>query len=245
MQSKTSFFNGTLFRKNLTRFWPLWGLASFLAALFPLALLVKVLRDEYTYYSSSAAEFTRTYYSVVGDAGPVLFLIYGALCALAVWSYLYSPRSVGLLHTLPIRREGLFLTSFLSGLAMVLLPCAAAGVLSVLTSLAAGAFDPVGLGVTVLAVLGQAFFFFASATFVCFITGNAFAMAPVYFLLHFLAVILDWLVSAFARGFIFGFDDYSTGAVEWLSPAVYLQNHLGFAPTMKRWSGSRPTASGT
>ena len=228
MQSKTSFFNGTLFRKNLARFWPLWGLASFLAALFPLALLVQVLRDEYTYYSSSAAEFTRTYYSVVGDAGPVLFLIYGALCALAVWSCLYSPRSVGLLHALPIRREGLFLTNFLSGLAMVLLPCAAAGVLSVLTSLAAGAFDPVGLGVTVLAVLGQAFFFFASATFVCFITGNAFAMAPVYFLLHFLAVILDWLVSAFARGFIFGFDDYSTGAVEWLSPAVYLQNHLGF-----------------
>ena len=230
MQSKTSFFNGTLFRKNLTRFWPLWGLASFLAALFPLALLVKVLRDG-TYLAlpgdPAAPELTRIYYSVVGDAGPVLFLIYGALCALAVWSYLYSPRSVGLLHTLPIRREGLFLTSFLSGLAMVLLPCAVAGVLSVLTSLAAGAFDPVGLGVTVLAVLGQAFFFFASATFVCFITGNAFAMAPVYFLLHFLAVILDWLVSAFARGFIFGFDDYSTGAVEWLSPAVYLQNHLG------------------
>ena len=231
MQSKTSFFNGTLFRKNLTRFWPLWGLASFLAALFPLALLVKVLRDG-TYLAlpgdPAAPELTRIYYSVVGDAGPVLFLIYGALCALTVWSYLYSPRSVGLLHTLPIRREGLFLTSFLSGLAMVLLPCAVAGVLSVLTSLAAGAFDPVGLGVTVLAVLGQAFFFFASATFVCFITGNAFAMAPVYFLLHFLAVILDWLVSAFARGFIFGFDDYSTGAVEWLSPAVYLQNHLGF-----------------
>ena len=232
MQSKTSFFNGTLFRKNLTRFWPLWGLASFLAALFPLALLVKVLRDG-TYLAlpgdPAAPELTRIYYSVVGDAGPVLFLIYGALCALAVWSYLYSPRSVGLLHTLPIRREGLFLTSFLSGLAMVLLPCAVAGVFSVLTSLAAGAFDPVGLGVTVLAVLGEAFFFFASATFVCFITGNAFAMAPVYFLLHFLAVILDWLVSAFARGFIFGFDDYSTGAVEWLSPAVYLQNHLGFA----------------
>ena len=28
MQSKTSYFNATLFRKNLTRFWPLWGLAS-------------------------------------------------------------------------------------------------------------------------------------------------------------------------------------------------------------------------
>ena len=32
MQSKTSYFNATLFRKNLTRFWPLWGLASFIGA---------------------------------------------------------------------------------------------------------------------------------------------------------------------------------------------------------------------
>lgn len=36
MQSKTSYFNATLFRKNLTRFWPLWGLASFIGALFTL-----------------------------------------------------------------------------------------------------------------------------------------------------------------------------------------------------------------
>ena len=34
MQSRTSCFNGTLFRKNLSRFWPLWGLASFVGALF-------------------------------------------------------------------------------------------------------------------------------------------------------------------------------------------------------------------
>ena len=95
-------------------------------------------------------------------------------------------------------------------------------------SLAFGCFDAVGLLVTVLAVAGESFFYFASATFVAFITGNVFALPALYFLLHFLAVILDWLVSAFARGFIFGFDDYSTGAVEWLSPAVYLQNHLGF-----------------
>ena len=41
MQSKTSFskyFNATLFRRNLTRFWPAWGMASFAGSLFPLAL---------------------------------------------------------------------------------------------------------------------------------------------------------------------------------------------------------------
>ena len=36
MQSKTLFFNRTLFRKNLTRFWPLWGMATFGGSLFPL-----------------------------------------------------------------------------------------------------------------------------------------------------------------------------------------------------------------
>ena len=46
MQSRTSFFNITLFRKNLTRFWPLWGMASFAGALFPLALLLQLMRRE-------------------------------------------------------------------------------------------------------------------------------------------------------------------------------------------------------
>lgn len=130
------------------------------------------------------------------------------------------------MHTLPIRREGLFLTNFLSGLSMTLIPYAVTGVLCVVVSLCGGAFDAKGLAVTVLAVLGESFFYFSSATFVAFITGNAFAMPPLYALLHFLAVLLDWLISSFAQGFIFGFSTYYTGVVEWLSPTVYLVNNV-------------------
>ena len=36
MPSKSSFFNKTLFRKNLSRFWPLWGGLSLVGAMFPL-----------------------------------------------------------------------------------------------------------------------------------------------------------------------------------------------------------------
>ena len=96
---------------------------------------------------------------------------------------------VGLMHTLPIRREGLFLTNFLSGLSMTLIPYAVTGVLCVVVSLCGGAFDAKGLAVTVLAVLGESFFYFSSATFVAFITGNAFTMPPLYALLHFLSLI--------------------------------------------------------
>ena len=223
MQSKTSYFNAMLFRKNLTRFWPLWGLASFIGALFPLAVLLDMVHRGWNVLS--APDFTGMYYDAV-SAVPVINLVYAALCAMAVWSYLYNARSVGLMHTLPIRREGLFLTNFLSGLSMTLIPYAVTGVLCVVVSLCGGAFDAKGLAVTVLAVLGESFFYFSSATFVAFITGNAFAMPPLYALLHFLAVLLDWLISSFAQGFIFGFSTYYTGVVEWLSPTVYLVNNV-------------------
>ena len=173
MQSKTSYFNATLFRKNLTRFWPLWGLASFIGALFPLAVLLDMVHRGWNVLS--APDFTGMYYDAV-SAVPVINLVYAALCAMAVWSYLYNARSVGLMHTLPIRREGLFLTNFLSGLSMTLIPYAVTGVLCVVVSLCGGAFDAKGLAVTVLAVLGESFFYFSSATFVAFITGNAFTM---------------------------------------------------------------------
>ena len=234
MQSKTSFskyFNATLLRRNLTRFWPLWGMASFAGSLFPLALLVQFLRDEDFYLWNRPLDFTEMYYYVAAYAVPVVSLLYAILCAMLVWSYLYNSRSVGLLHTLPIRREGLFFTNFLSGMAMMLIPYVIVGGLCVVVSLVGGCFDAKGLGVTILAVLGLSFFYFATATAAAFITGNIFALPAVYFLLHFLAVMLDWLVCTFSQGFIFGLSGGYSGVVEWLSPTVYLENHLRVSGT--------------
>lgn len=223
MQSRTSFFNITLFRKNLTRFWPLWGMASFLGCLVPLAALLQLMHGG---WDIRPLEVTAAYYSVLAYAAPIISLLYAVLCAMLVWSYLYNTRSVGLMHTLPIRREGLFLTSFLSGMAMLLIPYAVTGGLCVLISLAYGGFEPVGLLVTVLGVLGESFFYFASATLVAFVVGNIFALPALYFLLHFLAVLLDWLLSTFASGFLFGLNGSYSGAAECLSPTVYLIGKL-------------------
>ena len=114
MQSKTSFFNRTLFRKNLSRYWPLWGFASFVGFLAPAALLVRVIQSGET--SVEPLVVREGYYYLLGNAVPIISLCYAILCAMAVWSYLYNARSVGMMHTLPIRREGLFLTNLLSGL---------------------------------------------------------------------------------------------------------------------------------
>lgn len=230
MRSKTSYFNATLYKKNLTRFWPLWAAPSFIGALFPLALLTHLIRygvKDLLGSNGNALSFTSVYYDVVAYVVPILALCYAVLVALAVWSYLFQPRSTGLMHTLPLRREGVFLTNLLSGLTMMVIPYAVTGALCVLITLVYGIFDPVGLLVTILAVLGESLFYFASATVVAFVTGNLFALPVLYFIFHFLAVGMDALLSVLADGFIFGLSgSYYTGAVEFLSPTVYLMQRV-------------------
>ena len=122
-------------------------------------------------------------------AVPLISLIYAILCAMLVWSYLYNHRSVSLMHTLPIRRSGLFVTNFLSGMAMMIIPYVFVGGLCVVISLLYGAFDLVPLLVTVAGVLLESFFYFSTATLAAFITGNVFALPALYFLLHFLLLV--------------------------------------------------------
>lgn len=224
MRSKTSCFNGTLFRKNLSRYWPLWGLASFIGALFPLAMLVNLLHSGFDFWTP--LETTQAYYNVLSYGVPVISIVYAVLCAMAVWNYLYNARSVGLMHTLPIRREGLFVTNVLSGLVMMAIPYAVTGVLIVLVSLLYGGFEPVGVLVTILGVAGESIFFFGLATFCAFIVGNVFMLPALYGLLNFLAVLTDFTVNLLAQGFCFGLNSSYSGTVEWLSPVVYLMQQV-------------------
>ena len=224
MRSKTLCFNGTLFRKNLSRYWPLWGLASFGGALFPLAMLVNLLHSGFDFWTP--LETTQAYYNVLSYGVPVISIVYAVLCAMAVWNYLYNARSVGLMHTLPIRREGLFVTNVLSGLVMMAIPYAVTGLLIVLVSFLYGGFEPVGVLVTILGVAGESIFFFGLATFCAFIVGNVFMLPALYGLLNFLAVLTDFTVNLLAQGFCFGLNSSYSGTVEWLSPVVYLMQQV-------------------
>ena len=198
----------------------LWGLASFGGAMFPLAMLLELLHDGFRFWSP--LETRQAYYTVLSYGVPVISIVYAILCAMAVWSYLYNARSVGMMHTLPIRREGLFVTNVLSGLTMMAIPYAVTGVLLVLVTMLFGGFEPMGVLVTVLGVMGESLFFFGLATLCAFIVGNVFMLPALYGLLNFIAVLTDFMVNLLAQGFCFGLNSSYSGTVEWLSPVVYL-----------------------
>lgn len=234
MRSKTSYFNPTLFKKNLARFWPLWGGASLIGALFPLYFLTVLLRERGLWTAEDPLGVTYGYYTVVACAVPVISLLYAVLCALAVWGWLYNARSVGLYHSLPVTRKGLFITDFLSGMAMMLIPYAVTGALCVAVSALVRGVDPAGLAVTVLCVLGESLFFFASATLIVFLTGNPFAFAAFYFLFHFFAVGAEWLICQLMTLFYFGVEQYYKGVAEFLSPVIFLLRKVSVNTTSEQ-----------
>ncbi len=228
MQSKRSFFNVTLFKKNLSRSWPLWGGVTVLGSLVPLYLLLALMTTEYLHVDSG--DFAQILYGTATAFVPAATLCYAVLIAMVVWSYLYQPRSVGMMHTLPIDRTGLFVTNALSGFAMLLIPYAVVGAFVCLLAMAWGFMDLMAVLTTVAAVLLMAVLFFGMATLCVMITGNIFALPVFYAVLNFLAPALDVLISTLAQSFLLGVGNDYTGAVEFLSPLVEIYQKF-------RWNG--------
>ena len=227
MLSKRSYFNAVLYRKNLARFWPLWGGISLAGCVVPLYMLLMLMSYSGAGFHIENSDVSNAIYAVLTVMVPAGLLVYAALCGVLCWGYLTNSRSVGLYHTLPVSRTCLFLTTVASGLTMMLVPFVIVGGLSVLVLLGWGVFPLKALIWGALSVIGMSLLFFSLITFSAMVSGNSFSVLAFYFLGNFLAPTLDWLLTSFARGFLFGVSSDYTGKVEFFSPVFFLYRHLG------------------
>ena len=120
MRSVTSCFNPTLYKKDLARFWPLWTMYTVIwLFMLPLNLFSQSLRYNFDPVQWAGREPITM---VAQGGGLAIAAVYSLLCAAAVWSYLYNNRSANLMHALPVRREGHFLSHALAGVTFFALP---------------------------------------------------------------------------------------------------------------------------
>lgn len=223
MRLKTSFFNSTLFFKNLGRSWPLWGGVTALGSLVPLYMMLAFMNSTTKLY---AEDFAELLYGSVVYFLPAFTICYAVLVALFVWSYLHNSRSVGMMHSLAIDRTGLFVTNSLSGLAMLLIPYVAVGTLLCLLAACYGALDLGAVLLTITAVLLENILFFGMATLCAVITGRVVVAAAYYVILNFAAPVLDWLINSLAQEFIFGLTESITEGSLLFSPVISLYSHV-------------------
>ena len=233
MRSATSYFNATLYRKTLARFWPLWaGYGVIWAFLMPLNLLnqyLNVIVGDYRAAIDTRLDAALQFPSYVVP-GMYLAAFFAVLCAMAVFGYLYSSRSSCWFHALPMRREALFTTQYLAGLSFLLLPQLATAVLAAMVEVAFLPMDFWGqaLGALLawlLAISGICLFFFSFAAFCAMFTGHILALPAFYGILNILAAVIYELVDSVMHEFFFGYTGSSAAyqIVEYLTPAYALR----------------------
>ena len=226
MPSVTSYFNFTLLRKNLSRFWPIWGLYGFLwLMLLPVQVLVN------GEYMSRVDTRILPLNFLVGSfsAAAALSFLFGILTTMAVFSYLYSNRSAAFFHSLPMRRESLFLTNYLSGLAFLIVPNVVVFLLSVVVEAALGLLVFSSLFTWLVVVCMLNLFFYSFAVFCAMFTGHILALPAFYGILNVLAAGLCYLLQDMASRFLFGFTSatWMEEMATWLTPVFFLAYHTG------------------
>ena len=238
MRSGTSYFDFTVFKKTVARFWPLW------AGYFVIWLIALPLQGVMYLRLQAGARpglndgymGTFAYHTVPDMAGPALGLsvIFGVLAAMAVFSHLYNARSANLYGSLPIRREGLFVTHYLAGLAFLIVPNLAIFLLVLLIEAIGGAVSLPGLGFWLAAACGECLFFYSLAVFCGMFTGHILALPAFYGILNILAYGVTGLVYTVFQNFYYGFSGFGGGVsrvVNWLTPI----NKLGGYDTVDFW----------
>lgn len=227
MPSATSFFNGTLYRRNLSRFWPLWALYGVIwLYILPLSLLNQVLNARFHSDPVSLVQYIPVTLSMVGTGTA---LVFGLFSAMAVFSYLYSARSACAMHALPLRREALFLTSWLSGLSFLLLPNLLIVFLTLLVGLLGASMAALAhmLLIWFLAQSALCLFFYSFAAFCAMFTGSILALPVFYGILNGLAPGLLFLMENTCREIFFGFSSFESSTyrlVEYLTPVLMLSH---------------------
>lgn len=228
MQSKTSFFNGTLFRKNLTRFWPLWAVyaAAWLLA-GPVTRFVTAF-GRYAEPDSArrTAQLLRDLLETWADFGLASAVVAGVLFAMALFSYLTVPRAAGLFHSLPIRRESLFFTNYLTGLLVAAAVQLSAAALEAAVLLAAGAMAFPAWAGALACGLGQMLFFYSFAVLCAAFTGQILMVPVLYGVLNVLVYSLCFLVQQMAQAFYYGFESSVPGWAMWLTPVMGFSEKL-------------------
>lgn len=214
----------TLFLKTLSRFWPIWAVYLFIWLLsMPLAIGSSL---SWAVNAGSPFSMAQTLqYTPLAQGVEMSVVMSGVFCcvsAMAVYSFLYSARSVSAYGSLPLDRRCLFISVSLAGL----LPLVAANVIVFLVTVAVEASLATVYMPALLSWLGMStltlVFYFGFSAFCAMLTGNLVVLPLVYAVLNFTAVAVESLVKYALDSFVYGFSSHSELALSFLSPPMQM-----------------------
>ena len=227
MRSATSFFDKTTARSDLRRHWPI---AFIYTCVWLVGLPVNLwsssmwMPEEMTPALRAAQIIIGSYPTLAG----ALF-VFGCVLAMALMGYLMSPRAVGLLHALPVRRGTRLATHTLVGWLMLNVPALLAVLVSIPVQAYYGGVAWGALGAWLLVHCGLSLFFLALGLLCAMVTGWLLAIPAIYAVVNFAVIAVAGLVRTLCSLFCYGYagDDDFAPFVYWLTPVVNLVKRFG------------------
>lgn len=203
MTSKISCFDRAVFRRALKKTAPVWILYTLYELLLPLRLF-SFCRGVSSCTDDFLVQIEKTILGYARINASLLPFLLGGLLAWVLFFWLFRAGTAYFYAALPVRRETLFLTNYLTGLLL----CAAPALLSSLLLWAVGA----GFGAAAFVPAMQVFaatmlgflLFFSFAVLICCVVGQMAAMPIVYVILNFTFFVLEAIVRHLLFTFVYG-----------------------------------------
>lgn len=227
MRSATSFFDKTLFRSQLKHTWPLWlGYTALWLFLVPVMLFSELSAYQLGY---SAADASRLLLNTGVRGGIFISFFFGLFFAMLAFSHLTQSRATNGFHALPVRRETIFLTAYLTGLfcqlSTILVTFLLGAAVSAPLHLSFWSVTAAAMGSAML----EAVFFYSFAALCMVMTGQILAAPVFYFVGNILVPGMEYLLRNFAGNFLYGYSGQTDVALDFLSPPLYMYFKVGIA----------------
>lgn len=222
MPRKTSFCNAALLRSDIKRYWPLLFLyVAVWVVILPMQILSASRECDGVAEGIMTVLQMRQHNVIIRSmpASVVMSLLFGCFAAMAVWSYLMSGRTVGLMHALPVTRTQAFFSHIISVLGAL---TAGNVLIFLLTALCSAGFsyvDWAALGTWLLLTELMALFFFALGSLCAMVTGWLLAVPVLYGAMNVVALLLYAVISTMTQMFYFGYSSSDIPEfITWLTP---------------------------
>ncbi len=234
MKSKTSLFNRTIMVNLWQRYWVLFAGYVGVLALMVLTSLVNGFQATGKVYQLAGYVSEWTLLSNCLNGFLLVNFLAAPVFAALLYSFLYNPRHTGLMCSLPVKRETVYLSVAAAGLVGMLAMNVLALALGLGVELLFGSVSLKALGYLLLTSALSATAFFGMAALCCMLTGNIFAGPAVYGIFSILAYVVETLVTTLLGEIVFGYEALYNETFLWLSPPVQLTDSLTFNGTLLR-----------
>ena len=233
MISRAFSCNKSLIRKNLSRFWLLS-----LGLLVILTLKGLSLFSELFIHLTTENRLEEMIDRLYWDKHVGIELISSILIAALMFSYLHQKRGSSFFGSLPVSRNSLFLSSYLSGLMLYSIPWLLAAMITTPVVASVDLGNPVFRNYyfgflcfrLVLYLVG-----YTMAVFSMLLCGRVFFGSVIALLLHILVPTLELLLTAMLESFLYGISVFSGVVTEFLAPYIFLSESLSYSEAELPW----------